>query len=132
MDISWQKEVEELHEFFGKWYRGQVLKEAFSRVSDVLADEFHIVTPEGHIIEKDMLLQKLRSQHSSMSDMEMKVEDVQLRFIREGMILVTYQEWGQTGQLSKRTMISAVLQSHPDKPNGLEWVHIHESLMPGK
>ena len=132
MDISWRKEVEELHEFFGKWYRSQVLKEAISRVSDVLADEFHIVTPEGHIIERDRLLQMLESRHGSMSDMEMQVEDIRLRFNEGGVIIVTYQEWGQTGKYSKRTMISAVLRSHPDKPNGLEWLHVHESLMPGK
>ena len=62
--------------------------------------------------------------------MEMWVENIQLRCASGDIVLVTYEELGTTKNGKRATLITAVLQKNPERPNGLEWIHLHEVSLP--
>ncbi len=53
-----ENEVVELHAFFTDWYNGRSTrsKDAFARLSSVLAAEFQIITPEAGVADRQSVL----------------------------------------------------------------------------
>lgn len=132
MQRSYEKEIRELHAFFESWYRGAIddSDRSFSRVEDVLAPEFTLITSGGYVIARDQLLGLLRTEHATKPDIEMWVENVQLRLEAGAIVLVTYEEHGTTANGRQSTLITAILRKNPEQQNGLEWIHIHEVRLP--
>jgi hypothetical protein len=127
-----EKEIRELHSFFKAWYQGVVedSDEAFGRIEAVLAPEFTLITSDGHVIARDQLLAILRAEHSTKPDIEIWVENFQLRFAEGDIVLATYEEHGTTKNGKRSTLITAVLRKNPEQQNGMEWIHIHEVRLP--
>jgi hypothetical protein len=127
-----EQEIRELHAFFEAWYRGTIedTDSAYSRLENVLAPEFTLITSDGYTMPREQLLPLLRTEHARRPEIEMCVDHIQLRLVSGELVLITYQEHGSTANGSKSTLITAVLRANPDTPNGLEWVHIHEVLLP--
>lgn len=44
--------------------------------------------------------------------------------------LGTYEEWQTTGGVATGRLSTAVMRSVPGFPNGLAWVHLHETRLP--
>lgn len=129
-----ENEIRELHAFFSSWYRGTIdnSDRSFSRVEDVLAPEFTLITADGYVVARDQLLGLLRSEYATKSDIEMWVENIQLRLATDDIILANYEEHGTTMSRKQSTLITAVLRKNPKQQNGLEWIHIHESRLPSQ
>jgi hypothetical protein len=134
MQESYEKEIRELQAFFEAWYRGTVdnSEVTFSRLADVLAPEFMLITSDGYILERERVLSLLRTDYAAKTEIELRVEDCQLRLASGDILLVTYEEHGTTQNLKKTALISAVLRKNPALPNGLEWLHIHEVNLPSQ
>ena len=134
MQRSYEKEIRELHSFFEAWYRGTIDDSArsFGRVKDVLAPEFTLITSDGHIIARDQLLALLRAEYSTKPDIEIWVENFQLRLTAGDIVLVNYEEHGTTTNMKRSTLITAVLRKNPEQQNGLEWIHLHEVRLPSQ
>ncbi|MBN2391581.1 MAG: DUF4440 domain-containing protein [Anaerolineae bacterium] len=133
MQSLYEKEIRELHAFFRTWYRGTVndSDESFSRIEDVLASEFTLITADGYVVARDQLLGLLRSEYATKNpDIEMWVENIQLRLATDDIVLVSYEEHGITTNGKKSTLITALLRKNPKRQNGLEWIHIHEVRLP--
>ena len=128
-----EREICQLHAFFTGWYRGTIADTvgAFSRVERVLAPEFTLITSDGYTMPREQLLPLLRGEHGKRPEIEMWVDQIQLRLVSGELVLITYQEHGVTANGARSTLISAVLRRNPDTPNGLEWVHTHEVGLPG-
>lgn len=129
----WHAEIVELHDFFQGWLGGMLpaTDEAYTRLVDTQASEFVIVTPGGERIPGPTLLAQLRSAHGSRPGWRMWIENAELRFAQGGMSVATYEEWQQhadrtiTGRLS-----TVVFRDQPGTPNGLIWLHVHETWLP--
>lgn len=129
----WHAEIVELHDFFQGWLGGTLpaTDEAYARLVDTQASEFVIVTPGGERIPGPALLLQLRSAHGSRPGWRMWIENAELRFAQGGLTVATYEEWQQradgtvTGRLS-----TVVFRDQPDTPNGLIWLHVHETWLP--
>ena len=134
MQSLYEKEIRELHAFFRSWYRGTTddSDESFGRIEGVLAPEFTLITADGYVVARDQLLGLLRREYATKPDIEMWVENSQLRLATGDIILVNYEEHGTTVSGKKSTLITAVLRKNPQQQNGLEWIHIHESRLPSQ
>ena len=134
MQSLYEKEIRELHSFFKAWYRGTIddSDESFSRVEDVLAPEFTLITADGYVVARDQLLGLLRSEYATKPDIEMWVENIQLRLASGDIVLVNYEEHGKAMNRKQSTLITAVLRKNPKQQNGLEWIHIHEVRLPSQ
>jgi hypothetical protein len=120
----WHAEVVELHDFFQGWLGGTLpaTDAVYARLVDTQALEFTIVTPGGEC---------LRAAHGSRPGWQMWIENAELRYAQGGLTVATYEEWQRhadgtvTGRLS-----TVVFRDQPGTPNGLAWVHVHETWLP--
>lgn len=132
MPSTWKDEICGLHAFFEAWYRGEApdTDAAFSRVADVIAPDYTLISATGSIADRGQLLDVLRSQHGAMPDLVLTVDDLQLRLNTDSIVLATYKETGTTRGETRSTVITAVLRRQPGLPHDLAWVHIHETHLP--
>lgn len=129
----WHTEIAELHDFFQEWLGGTLpaTDEVYTRLTDTQAPEFVIITPGGELIQRERLLTQLRVAHGSRPGWRMWIENAELRFAQGGLIIASYEEWQRhaegtvTGRLS-----SVVFREQPGTPNGLVWLHVHETWLP--
>jgi hypothetical protein len=122
-------EINQLHQFFQDWFNGELTPsdEIFHRCEKVLAPNFIMVQPDGHIIQHDALLKNLRKAHQSRSDFRIWIENVQIHFSVGNVFLATYQEWQESnGDVSARQSSALFLKSN-STPNGVLWLHVHET-----
>lgn len=127
-----EDEVLELHRFFQAWYRGEIAAdgEAFARVSEVLAEGFHRISPEGDLVGRSEVLTAIRGSHASRSpELVIRIERCQFRAGGRGLGVVTYEEWHEEGDESRGRIATAILQDRADAPQGVEWVHVHETWL---
>lgn len=127
-----EDEVVELHRFFQAWYRGEIDAdgEAFGRVSEVLAEGFHRISPEGAMVPRSEILASIRRAHGSKpADFVIRTERCQFRAGSRRLGVVTYEEWHEEGGESRGRISTAVLQDRADTPQGVEWVHVHETWL---
>lgn len=129
---DWRAEIRQLHEFFAGWYTGELADtdENFARLTDVLADDFQLITGGGFTVDRDMMVGMMRGEHGSRPDMEMHVDEPRLRLHEGGLILFTYREHGSSAGRSKSTLITVLMREVPEAPNGVQWVHLHETELP--
>lgn len=129
-----EDEVVELHRFFQEWYRGEIdlEDEGLSRLSDVLSESFHRISPDGRLVSRSEILASVRAAHGSKPPgFEIRTGEVQFRIGGRRVGVVTYEEWHEEGLDRRGRVSTAVFQDRPDAPNGVEWVHVHETWCEG-
>jgi hypothetical protein len=129
----WHAEIVALHDFFVGWLSGTLpaTDATYARLVDTMAPEFAMVTPGGASIPRERLLAQLRAAHGSRPGWTIWIERAELRAAQGGLTVATYEEWQRhadgmvTGRLS-----SVVFREQPGTPNGLVWLHVHETWLP--
>ena len=132
MEERCRQEVIELHQFFQDWFNGNLAttKAYFARLTDVLGAEFVIVGPDGRLTERATLITGLRQAYGSRNDFKIWIENFRFHSYRGSMVVVTYEEWQQAGDGSIAARIStAVFQEKVGTPNGVMWLHVHETWL---
>ncbi len=131
---SCRKEIIELHQFFQDWFHGVLpdTPEALARFSGVMAAEFRIVSPEGRMTARPALVEAIKKAYGVHRDIAFRIwiEDAQVRSLAPDLWLATYQEWQQTGAARKGRLSTALFRADPSAPNGLAWLHVHETWLP--
>ena len=127
-----ETEIVELHNFFEAWYKGGIARSEknFSRLTNVLADDFQLITATGFTVNKTLLITLMKGGYGTKQGLNMRIEKVNHRVQGENLCLLTYEEYGNTEGGLKKVLISAVLRRAPEKRNGLEWLHVHEVNVP--
>jgi len=124
---DWEREIVELHDFFQGWLRGELEAGAFGRLEAALADDFGMVVPSGRRLERAEVVSGLREERGQVPSLEIRIEEPALRAAGDGWRLALYRE-RQRREDGETTRISTVLfREDPDGPNGLRWVHVHET-----
>lgn len=130
---DWEREIRELHAFFQGWIGGELDRspETFRRLEDALADDFTFVTTAGEVLERPAIVEGVRSSHASSSDLRIRIRDPRLLRESAGQLVAVYQELqeaagGRTGRVS-----TVVFRRSEAAPNGLEWLHVHETWIEG-
>jgi hypothetical protein len=134
MDIEriGQREVEELHEFFQKWFNGEVpdTDASFERFAGVLAPTFHIISPDGTVHDKASTLPVVRGGHGR-GGMRIWIRNYEHRLLIGGSVaMATYEEWQETEEGTRGLLSTALLEQADGTPNGLRWLHVHETWLP--
>jgi hypothetical protein len=127
--INVEKEIIQLHHFFQDWFNGDLspTDRSFSRLIDALDPEFKMVTPRGTILERGELLENLRTAHYSHREMRIWIENVMVHSQVGDIFIVTYEEWQEIkGRITSR-FSSAIFKTCPSAPNGVCWIHLHET-----
>jgi hypothetical protein len=130
MSANFENEIVQLHQFFQDWYNNTLAPtdENFTRVTQVLGREFFIIFPDGKIIDRQSLIASLRRAHNSHTSMRIRIKNVQIRQRVNNLILATYEEWQETeGQTTTARLSSVLFQEALSTPNGLQWLHVHET-----
>jgi len=135
MDEHCRKEIVELHQFFQDWMTGRLptTDQAFARFSDVLDVEFQIITPSARVIGRDELLTSFRGAHGARGgdpDFQIRIEDHRDRPLGSRLHLATYEEWQGTGNGMRGRLSTALFGRREGTPNGLIWLHVHETWLP--
>jgi hypothetical protein len=136
LETRCRNEVDELHAFFEQWFNGDLppSEAALARFTDVMAPGFHIVSPDGAMRDRAAIIRLVREGHGSgLVDGERTVriwiEHLALRAASDHVAVVTYEEWQQRGGEQSGRLSTAVLQNIRDTPNGLRWLHVHETWL---
>lgn len=131
---AWRREIEELHDFFEGWFRGGLPEtdEVFERVAGVLHEELVFVPPSGRRIRRAELLAGLRSGHGSRPALEIRIERAELHLERAELLVATYEEWQREEGSATARLSTVVFAPDPAAPNGLSWLHVHESWIEGR
>jgi hypothetical protein len=131
MEDRYLKEIVELHQFFQAWLTGALpaTREAFNRASEVVGEDFVIISPDGQLTEREALLARIEQGHGGRPGLQMWID--QFRFHQqEGKIgLTTYQEWQETAEGRTVRLSTALFREKVGTPNGLEWLHVHETWL---
>ena len=101
---------------------------AFDRFASVMADEFHIVSPTGRVMQRDTILEAVRAAHGS-GPVKIWIKNHTHRFAIGDVALVTYEEWQTKGDETRGRLSSALFRVKPGTPNDLQWLHVHETWL---
>ena len=129
MESTCRKEIIELHQFFEDWFTGHLPKTeaAFSRMDEVMGKEFIIIMPQGRKVKRAPLLKGLYDAHGAQPGIRIWIENVQLHAADRPLVVAEYEEWQQTDGAPVSRYSTAVFREKEHTPNGLEWVHVHET-----
>jgi len=131
--VQVDREIHELHQFFQEWFAGSLAEsdDAFARFSDVLTDDFTMVTPGGVELDRQAIIDAVRSGHGNDAGARIWIERVQIRHTLGKTVVATYEEWQQSaGQIAKGRLSTVVFARDASAPNGLVWLHVHETWLP--
>lgn len=125
-----EREIHQLHQFFQDWYRGNEQAE-FNRLDQALSNGFTIIMPDGRILDRDSIIEAVHGQHDSDSQAELEIRNVRLHEVHDNTAIFTYEEWqGRGGEDMRGRLSSVVFAFNDSAPNGLVWLHVHETWLP--
>ena len=143
MESSCEQEVIRIHQFFVDWLNGTIPNnfDIFQQqCGSILASDLHYIKPNGTVVQHDALVQQLRQGHGTKQGrfFDMEIHNLQVLPHHGDVCLVLYQEWhyGQkqddnddnaSSLLNDKRQCTALFRRSTDTPNGVEWIHIHET-----
>ncbi len=130
---SCKAEVLRLHQFLVEWRTGAIAKngDCFKRLSNVISNDFRVVSTNGQIVNRTELLQEVIKSYNAFDEGTFKLDIRNFRLCRGGKTcLGTYEEWQRIGQTTTVRVSTVVLRRLKD--SRLEWVHLHETWLPGR
>lgn len=125
-----EREVRELHAFFGHWYRASAAVE-LERASSVLAPEFELLSPDGELLTRQRLLSELAAERGVYPELRISVEEIRTVPLANGEVTVRYIEIHVERGECERRSCCALLRRCSAAVNGLAWVAIDERRTPG-
>jgi hypothetical protein len=132
------REILELHEFFVDWFTGACAKsdaEFDRRFTSHFDPAFHIVLPGGLMLPGAALGEGLKQAHGSNPAFRIRIRDLRERAVPgTEVVIATYEEWQKhalnSEPVNNARLSSATLRLAPNAPNGVLWLHLHESWLP--
>lgn len=127
------REIVELHQFFQDWFAGTLpdTDDAFARFAAVLHPDFHIVGTSGRVLDRAAILALVRDGHARSAGAEppfvIEVRNVKWRSAVDGGYVLTYEEWQGRGKADAGRTSTVLLRPTSTGPNGLQWMHVHET-----
>jgi hypothetical protein len=125
-------EIEELHQFFQDWFNGDLPETDanFARFSDVMANDFEMVSPNGRSVPITLLQPALRQRYNSWQNGRIWIENVRVHWQKGDLLLMVYEEWQAVDGEENGRLSSVLLQQQTNLPNNLLWLYVHETWLP--
>ncbi|MFW5921043.1 MAG: hypothetical protein ACOCUS_04330 [Polyangiales bacterium] len=129
-----RREVEDLHAFFVEWFNGAVpqSEETFARATSALAGDFELVSPRGARDDRESILREIRGAYGGREGQgfSVAIEDFRVKLVQSPLCVVTYVERHRSDEQSAARLSTAIFREREDAPEGVEWVHLHETWLP--
>ncbi len=122
---EFETEVRELHAFFERWFAGTAEPTELRRL-DVLDDSFHMIGPDGRLRTVNQVRSAIEDAYGHRP-MLIEIRNVR---VHPSASVGTYEEWQTIDGLVTGRTSSAVMASDRSTPNGLRWMHLHETWLP--
>lgn len=135
MAAPYEREITQLHVFFVQWFDAHLpqTETAFRRFADVTAPSFTLISPQGHLTRRDDLVKGLYQAHGQRPGWRIWIENAVLRQADAPLALLTYEEWQAHEGITTARLSTVLFQQVPASdatPNGLLWLHVHETWLP--
>lgn len=137
-ELACAREAVELHDFFRDWLTGALPRtsEVFERFRGAMGDGLMVISPRGTVSVRDDILTEFEGLHGELASkagqFEIAVENFRcIRSLGET-LLCTYEEWHRLDGESSARLTTVLYGRNPDAPLGVEWLHVHETWLPGK
>ncbi|MEM8710057.1 MAG: hypothetical protein AAGG01_03830 [Planctomycetota bacterium] len=128
LESTAEKEIARLHDFFVGWFNGALPEtdDGFSGVEDALASSFTMVTPDGNLLQRESLMERLRASHGKRAvAIETKLRSVQ---VLDGMrLFAVYDEISREDGATRVLTSTVLFERDAAAPLGLRWLHVHET-----
>ncbi len=124
-----------MHRFFEAWFRGGFSdrERGFERFTGVMDSGFVMVSPKGTAVGLDALCAGLRGAFGSWGAGDsIEVSEVTLRHAHADLVLLTYVETQRTPDKETARLSTVLMRQREATPNGVQWLHVHETWQPGK
>lgn len=124
-----RNEIDLLHQCFEDWFNGRVPKDddTFNRIDTALGEAFVIVMPQGSKVERAPLLNGLYNAHTGRRGIRIWIENVRVLEEDGALVVAEYEEWQTEGGETTSRHSTVVFRRNDEKPNGLEWLRVHET-----
>ena len=131
-------EVIALHRFFEVWFGGHCENDEQAFADGMLCrmrEDFTIVLPGGAMLEGRRFWPEFKKLHGDNPDFHISIRNVQRKTLPAAPIhLVIYEEWQRNARNSKPAnngrLSSALFLEDEKTPNGIAWLHVHETWLP--
>ena len=129
---NYEREIVELHQFFEDWFNGRTKQthENLARFTEVTAEGFMLITPQGHLLERSTIIDAIYQMHGKRMEERLWIENVCLCHHYGSIILAIYEEWQESGSGINSRLSTVLFRQKSTTPNGLIWLHVHETWMP--
>lgn len=126
-----EAEIVEPHEFLEQWFRAQLddTDADYARFADSMAAEMRLLGPDGALTHRDDFVPALRKAHGKWRRIPGRIwiDDVELLHASGQLLTAVYKEFQEENGLVRIRHSTVVFRQRPDRPNGLEWLHLHET-----
>ena len=126
----WHSEIVELHEFFERYYLGDIGADDVGRLEAALASDFTIVAPGGAESSRAQTIAAIRGGHAHTSRFTISIVDARLLAESPDLLVARYVEHQETADSVTDRLSTVVFSRAPDAPNGLRWRTVHETWLP--
>ena len=142
------KEIHRLHDFFVAWFTAAVenTAEQFASADQAMGAKFCLIGPQGTCTHREELVQALQQAYGCRKGQVFEIECRNVQVLQHvgNTYLVSYEEWQRMGDDVETARLSSAwfqdfqnnhsdINNNNDRfPNGLQWLHVHETWMPGK
>lgn len=133
--LQCQTEIVELHRFFVGWFNGDLpdTDAAWSQFENAVDPDFTLISPDGMVLAREVLLGALRGRNASHppeDGFHIWIKNFTCRHAGETHVVVTYEEWQRLKGEERARLSTAVFVRRPSTPNGVRWLHVHETWLP--
>lgn len=138
MEKMCEREAVTFHSFLRDWLAGAVPRttEAFERFSGVMGDGLEVISPLGTVTAREPLIEEFEGLHGVLAAQadafQIWVENYRCRRVIGDYAVATYEEWHRLKDDVSARLSTALYRKRADTPNGVEWLHVHETWLPGK
>ena len=129
MEQACIQEIIDLHKFFQDWFDGTSPKTdaVFARFEKTTTPSFVLVSPDGSLAHRTELAPALYAGHATRPTGKIWVTDAHVLHSLGNQVVMAYQEWQTNDGVQTRRQSTAIFGVDPSTPNGVHWVHVHET-----
>lgn len=126
-----RREIEDLHRFFVDWFTGRAEKSALNAILlSALDESLLFISPDGHRLARDTLLDGLRAGHGTNPDFRIAIRDVTVQQDLGDHVLATYTEWQRGSRTSGQPENARVATVVMTREKPFRWLSVHETWLP--
>lgn len=132
------REVIEVHRLIEEWFVGAIPKTeaALARFTSVMDPALTVVMPSGRVVDRDGLIARFFELHGWWADSTppgtITIEGLRCDARSGELTVAIYEEWQRYRDVARGRVATAIFRALPGAPNGLAWLRLHETWLPGE